>query len=500
MKRFFLSITAIALIAATAFSASMDSKVRSVPEAARELVFKKPKEGLAQVVKHLTAGASTIPAKVKVMHDWICDNIAYDTDLYFSGRIAKQDYESVLKKKKAVCSGYASLMNEMCRLAGIESIGVQGYSKGFGYKGKLGAKTDHEWNAINYGNRWQLVDVCWDAGFLDYKTFIKRYSTEWLYRTPEQFIYSHLPEKDEFQYLKEIKTKEQFVKEPYIAGIFFDYGLSLGKTAPNYSNEISGETLFDFRLNKSSVAVIADLYEREDKNELAKNAVWVDRISSKVTVNVDVPNERAHTVYLFARNRGAVVNPYKISIPEYEQNILPRARQLVEEKKATQTEFDFLESAYFKVQENGCYYIAEDLFAYPRNNAVTKIFKLLDINTGTFDNVFHFEVKAGDGYQGFGDGIVKFPSTYRSYNETSNTHVISPIAGILQAGTTARFEVESQDFTGIGIVLDGKIVPFTKNGNKFELETEIPSGIDTLAVYGSRNGKNYTGLWFYAVE
>ena len=501
MKKIVAVATAFFVLCAetAVFAATMDSKVRSVPQPAIDLVFKKPKEGLPQVVKYLTANASNIPAKVKVMHDWICDNIAYDTDMYFSGRVSKQDYESVLKKKKAVCSGYASLMNEMCRLAGIESVGVHGYSKGFGYRGKLD-RSDHEWNAINYGNKWQLVDICWDAGFVDYKTFIKRYSTEWLYRTPEQFIYSHLPEKNEFQYLKEIKTKEQFVQEPYIAGIFFDYGLALGKSSPNYSNQISGETLFDFKLNKTGVSVIADLYERDGANELVPNAIWTDRIGSKVTVNVDVPNERKHTVYLYARNRGAIMNPYKFYISEFEQDILPRAQQLVADKKATQTEYDFLASAYFKVTENGWYYLAEDLFAYPRNNAVTKILKLLDENTGSFDNVFHFDISAADDYAGFGDGVVKFPTTYRSYNETSNTHVISPIAGILQAGTSARFEVESQDFIGIGIVIGGQIVPFTKNGNRFELETEIPADIDTLAVYGSRNGKNYTGLWFYKVE
>ncbi len=494
-----IAVFLITVMTSSAFSATMDSKVRSVPAPTAELVFKKPKEGLPQVVKHLTASASSNSAKVKAMHDWICDNIAYDTDMYFSGRVSKQDYESVLKKKKGVCSGYASLMNEMCRLAGIESIGIHGYSKGFGYRGKLD-KTDHEWNAVNLGNKWQLIDVCWDAGYVDYKTFVKRYSTEWLYRTPEQFIYSHLPEKNEYQYLKEIKTKEQFVQDPYIAGAFFDYGLALGKIAPNYSNEIEGETMFDFKLNKTGVSVISDLYERDEKSALVQNAIWTDRIGNKVTVNVDVPNEKQHRVYLYARNRGEVKNPEQFYIPEFEQKILPQAQQLVAQKKVTQTEYDFLEAAYFKVQENGRYYLAEDLFAYPRNNAVTKILKLLDENTGNFEHVFYFDIKASNGYKGFGDGVVKYPTTYTSYNETSNTHVISPIAGILPRGSAQRFEVESQDFTGIGIVIDGSIVPFAKNGNKFELETEIPADIDTLSVYGSRNGKNYTGLWFYKVE
>ncbi len=131
MKKFTVALLVL-ILAAPLFSASMDSRVRSVPKDTLELVTKSPKKGLPTLVKILTEKAGGTQAKVKIFHDWICDNIAYDADMYFSGRVSKQDYESVLKKKKAVCSGYSSLMNEMCRLAGIESIGIHGYSKGFG--------------------------------------------------------------------------------------------------------------------------------------------------------------------------------------------------------------------------------------------------------------------------------------------------------------------------------------------------------------------------------
>ena len=266
-----------------------------------ELAFKKPKEGLPRVVKSLTASAGGTAAKVKVLHDWICDNIAYDTDMYFSGRVSKQDYESVLKKKKAVCSGYSSLMIEMCRLAGVEAIGIHGYSKGFGYQGKIGTKTDHEWNAINMGNKWQLIDVTWDAGYVDYKTFVKHYSTEWLYRTPEQFIYSHLPENDEYQYLKEIKTKEQFEKEPYLAGKFFDYGLSFGNSAPDYTNKIAEAVQYEFRLSKTGVSVMSDLVDKDAG--FVQNATWVDRIGNRVTVDFDIPSAKKYDARILARNR-----------------------------------------------------------------------------------------------------------------------------------------------------------------------------------------------------
>lgn len=483
------------------FAATMDSKVRSVPKDTMETVFKKPKEGLPLVVKYLTQNAGGAQAKVKVMHDWICDNIAYDTDMYFSGRVSKQDYESVLKKKKGVCSGYTSVMNEMCRLAGIESIGIHGYSKGFGYQGKLGNKPDHEWNAVNINGKWQLVDVTWDAGFVDYKTFVKRYSTEWLNRTPEQFIFSHLPEKDEYQYLKQIKTKEEFVKEPYVAGKFFDYGLSFDKAMPDYTNEISESVKYEFKLSKNTVSVMSDLSDKNGQTGIIQNATWIDRVGSKIIADYDVPTANLYRGRILARNRNETKNPPFFSIAEFEGRILPQAQQLIAEKKITQKEYDYLENSYFKVNENQRYYLAEDLFDNPRNLAVTKILKL-EVKNSQYEEVLYFDLKAADGYAGFGNGVMRFPTAHRTYDETTNTHIISPVAGILQKGSTQKFGVTSKDFSAIGIVIDGKIVPLKKDAKTgtFELEATVPENVDELLVYGSKNGKNYNSLWAYKVE
>jgi transglutaminase/protease-like cytokinesis protein 3 len=131
----------------------MEAAVRLVPKESMEQVFVDPETALSGVVSSLTKGVSDQFLKAKILHDWICDNIAYDAEMYLRGRITAQDYVSVLKKKKAVCSGYTNVMNQMCELAGIESIGINGYSKGFGYTGKIGKDTDHAWNAVHIGNK-----------------------------------------------------------------------------------------------------------------------------------------------------------------------------------------------------------------------------------------------------------------------------------------------------------------------------------------------------------
>lgn len=332
MKRRIAKAALFLLCLVPSVSAPMSSRVRSVPKDIQERIFTNPQETLPLLVKNLAGNSQNAAEKVKVLHDWICDNIAYDTDI-FSWPVGDQDYASVLKKKKAVCAGYTNLMSMMCSLAGVEAVGISGYSKGFGYRGFIeeGQQTDHAWNAVKIGGRWQLVDVTWDAGFVDYKTFIKHYSTDYLYLTPPQFAYSHLPEDSSFQYLKEEKTREQFVREPYIPGAFFALGLALGKNAPDYANTISACARYDFRLTKTAVSVIGDVISA-DGGTIVENASWTDRAGSAVSIAFDVPDEKPYKARVLA-SRKAEAAPVFFSIQEFEAEILPAAQQLLLQKK-----------------------------------------------------------------------------------------------------------------------------------------------------------------------
>lgn len=195
--QFYLVMIVFSLLALLpGFSISMNPRVRKLPAELQEQVFITPEETLPKLTAALVSGVSDTSTKVRILHDWICDNIAYDCDVFTVGA-GPQDYRIVLPKKKAVCAGYSYLMYVMCFYAGIEAEVVSGWSKGFNYPGYLREESDHDWNAIKIGSRWQLVDVTWDAGYVDGTTFIKRFSTQWLNRKPEEFIYSHLPENEE---------------------------------------------------------------------------------------------------------------------------------------------------------------------------------------------------------------------------------------------------------------------------------------------------------------
>ena len=483
----------------------MSAQVRKVPREIQDGVFEKPADYLPSVVSALVGTGGANLGNVKILHDWICDNIAYDADMLFSGKISGQDWQSVLKKKKAVCSGYTNLMNEMCRLAGIESIGVSGWSKGFGYKGYLDDYTDHAWNAVHIGNRWYLVDCTWDAGIVEYKTFVKKYSTAWLFVSPRVFLYSHLSEKDDLQYYAPVLTKEQFVKEPCVEPDFFDFGFAFKDPMPDYTTVISGPTEFQLSLAGSGKAVAAHLLPGGNASYIPQS-VWVNRSGSTVSLELDVPDKSKYTVCVFAYNTTETKWPFYYGIGEFEDDLLPRAETLFAGKKITEKELDFFKASYYKEPENGRYYLAEDQFATDRNNATDKIHRLLEMDPHRCNPILKFDIVSDGSYAGYGRNVTKYPFTYSSYNSATSTKLTAPLVGTLKSGESVRFEIESGDYTALavmdGVTAGGSLIPMTRNSKTrvFVLDYEIPDGVEQVFVYGSRNGRSYDGLWVYAVE
>lgn len=514
MKKVFLLLVLIGITTSSTglFGFSFPNSDKMNPKAgsaSRERTvdaFADPKANLPALVLTITYSANNDTTKARIIHDWICNNIAYDTDLYFSGSGRRQDYISVMKKQKALCSGYAALFQEMCELAGIECMRIKGYSKGFGYFGDL-YDAEHEWNAVKIGNRWQLVDCCWDAGYVDYKTFIKHYSSQWFMLPADQFIFSHLPEDEENQFLpkEKVRSEVQFMSEPYIPGSFFKYGFTLESAYPGYTTEIKGPTKYTFNMTKADVSTSV-LIQNKTTGQRVDNIAWIDRIGNKYIYEFDVPDAGEYKACIFAKYTNAVNYPDKFSIQEFETKILPAARALVARnpvatKSISQEDLDIFIGSYKRVDENNSYYYVENQFYPKQQNIVKVILNMLNVQNGYLDPVFDFDLIAAPEYSGCGFEK-KYPDTYNDYNATTNTHLISPRKGTLKAGETYKFEFYSKNYSSVAVQGVDGLEPFDRNektGN-FEMSYTIPKNSDKVIIFGSKNGRNYSGLLRYSVE
>ncbi len=172
------------------------------------------------IANYLLGPTNTDREKVWVLYAWIQQNISYDHQAYNNGnrRINKNNGD-ILKRKKAICFGYASLFKEMCEVAGVPCIRVSGYSKGTLTSAPEKEEPDHAWNVVNVDNEWFPIDITWATVEKDY-----------FLTPPEVFILNHLPADPMWQLLNCPINYEQFRLPPNqistlvdTSSICFDY-------------------------------------------------------------------------------------------------------------------------------------------------------------------------------------------------------------------------------------------------------------------------------------
>jgi len=472
----------------------MDGRVRNVGRELTENVFENPEQYLPDVVAQLTAGLTDTFSKAKVIHDWICDNIAYDAQMYFGySRYNGQDYATVIKRKMGVCAGYAALFSRMCSLANIETITISGYSKGFGYKGNINAGPNHDWNAVKVGNKWHLVDVTWDAGYIYLETFIKKYTTNYLFLDSRPFLYSHLPTDTRYQFYAPLVSKEQFVEEPYIAGAFFKYGIALKSDLPHYNNTINGPFFFDVELKNAGIQFMYGLTNSAQRE--IDGAAWAIRKGSLVRFIYEVPDRQRYQGNIYARMKNEKKIWEHFDIYAFEHNIIPGLDRLVRNRSITEKEKEHFVNSYHKVERDNHYHFLEDQFDTARNNAVLKIHSYLNLSLERAEHILEFNISPQAEYTGYGTAYTKrYPYAYTSYDEAQNTNLISPLNGMLKKGTQEKITIESKDYSNFYVKINGRNIYSERyKDGTFGITFDIPDTMRDIILYGEK-GNSYIGL------
>ena len=470
----------------------MESIVNTVPWDIQQTVFDSPATVLEELVDYLSNSTQNQFQTVKNLHDWICNNIAYDAEMFFSGKTENQDYESVLKAKKAVCTGYSNLLKEMCTLADIEAVVIHGFSKGFGYTGKVSDSPDHDWNAVKISGKWYLVDATWDAGILDERTFVKRYSTEYLFLESRAFLFTHLPEDNAYQFYAPCKTKEQFEKDPKLDGKFFECGFSYSDDIPNGTVALNYPKIIEIPFRTTAPVAWAKLTAKG--SDTAYNTVWAERNGGSLKIEVDVPDTNEYTVTIFVNDPKNGHFPMKFSSAQFE-DLVNRISEFVDDGELLFEDASYFQDSYIKAEDADFYYNQEDLFAASRNASLKKTFAVLNIPTG--EPAFSFSVKADEKYKGCGT-TDKYPYVYDEFYETKTTSLVSPKKAVLSTEKETKFSVRTSDFTNVVLIVGEDTVPFVRNNRtgNYELTRKIEDGA-SVTIAASREKRTYIPLWSF---
>ncbi len=182
-------------------------------------------EGTIQTLGGYISQRAPAPfARLKAVHDWVADRVAYDADSYLARRYPPQDAQTVFKTRTSVCAGYANLFEALGRAAGLEVLYIVGDAR---TQDNDISGESHAWNAARIDGKWFLLDATWDSGFLRGSHFEKSYSTEYFLAPPRVFNLNHLPDEPKWQLLEKPLTRGEFLRQPALSPLFFAKGFEL---------------------------------------------------------------------------------------------------------------------------------------------------------------------------------------------------------------------------------------------------------------------------------
>lgn len=129
-------------------------------------------KGIVSLAKSVTAGKKTDLEKSRAIYKYVTTHVKYDVKQYKTGNAIFYSSVDTMKRKVAMCTGYANLSAAMHRSLGIEATVVYGYVNG----------GLHAWNEVHIGKSWYFQDPTFGAGYVDLNkgTFTFSYTDKYL--------------------------------------------------------------------------------------------------------------------------------------------------------------------------------------------------------------------------------------------------------------------------------------------------------------------------------
>jgi len=121
---------------------------------------------IVELATNIVSGLKTDMEKTRAIHDWVANNIAYDTKAYYKNDFRELSALETLQGKKAICSGYANLTAALNRAIGIPTKVVGGTAWDSSKKANSNP-SGHAWNESYVDGTWIAEDTTWDAGAID---------------------------------------------------------------------------------------------------------------------------------------------------------------------------------------------------------------------------------------------------------------------------------------------------------------------------------------------
>ena len=231
------------------------------------------------LAEYLTANDSTDLQRVTSIFTWVIENIDYNVKRFqnTSNRFAVLDEEEddsasplkplhervaiqVLKRRTAVCGGYANLFKTLCVSVGIPCEVVTGLGKTS--PGRIDKKftSNHRWNAVFFDTAWHLLDATWASGFINYKNEFQRdYNPLYFLSDPTEFIKDHYPEDQKWTLLTKQPVLTEFMFSPFKMSAYNRfYVRSFSPETGTINAKVGDSILFEINADRPETIWVSD--------------------------------------------------------------------------------------------------------------------------------------------------------------------------------------------------------------------------------------------------
>ncbi len=251
------------------------------------------------LARYLVAPARNDEEKIRAIYRWVTDRISYDARAFYADDLPDPSSEVTLRRRTAVCGGYAVLVTELGKAAGLKIEEVDGYASGAA--ADPDEKENHAWNAVKLPSGWRLLDATWGSGYLGEDRKFHKEFEEFFFLTPaDQMLVTHFPTDKNWQLTMPPLSREEFMRRPKRRPEYFQLGLKV--------NQLVGELISDPRVTLDFQApkglyLSAELLA-EDEREV-EHSTMVDRDGGRIVVNVLPPRPGKYSLRIYAFRPGA---------------------------------------------------------------------------------------------------------------------------------------------------------------------------------------------------
>jgi hypothetical protein len=274
----------------------------------------------------LTVPYQTEMEKTRAIFSWIAQHVSYNTGIYNAGRKIAVRYipdpydtasswksateltaEKVLRRRTAVCDGYAKLFKSLCDHAGINSVIITGYAKTYQEK-KTRFLSNHSWNAVRIDSSWYLLDVTWASGYIDYADQYVQHLDEFYFLTPPaEFILNHYPEDLRWTLLEHPPALREFQFSPFKYKSFIKYSIQSYRPANGFIEASVGDTIqleLAIKDGARDVKIASDAFFDSTMLEFSPASVFLQPIveADRIFYRFVVTNPELEWIHLIYNN------------------------------------------------------------------------------------------------------------------------------------------------------------------------------------------------------